>query len=266
MKKKLVLGIIAAVLALSLAIGGTLMVFTAQTHVAQNVVTLGNAWIELREVYYTLDGDLTDDLIEEDGWGLIFEDVQPGDSLIKEPYIKNVGSIPVYVAAKLVVSNNNVDGPTVEEWVGSDANSQEKIDAIAGIVNVPYGPTPAVGQDYWFISSKSETGFDSDGNFVTVLYFASYGENPNKNGENDWYLKPVAADGGETSYLFDTISIPLGLDNSWFDVSIAVDITGYAIQSANVTNGDAGSNYWNWSNTSTDDQFAKLFRDDNGLT
>jgi|GEM_PF-3309526 len=91
MKKKLVLSITAAVMALALAIGGTLMLFTSQTEKATNNVTLKGLGIILEE--QNEEGDW--EKIDGDEFTGVEFGIEPGDNIDKW--------------ARIVAEDNSVD-------------------------------------------------------------------------------------------------------------------------------------------------------------
>jgi predicted ribosomally synthesized peptide with SipW-like signal peptide len=98
MKKKLILGIVAAALSLSLAVGGTLMLFTAQSEIAANVVTIGDLRISLWESGKVGNEDISKQQIGVDGFkGINYGDVLPGESLDKVPTEKHDGGVAAYL-------------------------------------------------------------------------------------------------------------------------------------------------------------------------
>lgn len=51
------------------------------------------------------DGDPDDDLPEADKEGLVYENILPGDTLMKRPYVKNTGSYDQYIRVTVTISD-----------------------------------------------------------------------------------------------------------------------------------------------------------------
>jgi len=83
-KRNLVLGSV-VVLAALLVVGGTMAWFTAEADPVENKFTAGKVEIELHDEF------------PEDG----IPNVNPGDEHSKVVYVKNTGTIPIYVRVKL---------------------------------------------------------------------------------------------------------------------------------------------------------------------
>jgi predicted ribosomally synthesized peptide with SipW-like signal peptide len=100
MKKKLGLIITATVLALSLAIGGTLMLFTDTSAVATNTVTLGDLGIDLQEGYTVEDSETEVEYVD---WKSIVDDPEgfTGQDFDSVNIIKD-GKIEIDKNAKVV--------------------------------------------------------------------------------------------------------------------------------------------------------------------
>jgi predicted ribosomally synthesized peptide with SipW-like signal peptide len=118
MKKKLILGILAAALSLTLAISGTLMLFTARSEVATNVVTLGNLDIELQEKGGTVDDYTPVDKVEFTG--INFGTIQPNQEITKAPNVVHKGGVDAYlrVRAEVVVKlyNEETEEDDIVSW------------------------------------------------------------------------------------------------------------------------------------------------------
>lgn len=83
-KKKILSISVAAILAVTAAVGGTLAFFT-DTQSKENVITVGNVKIDLTEPQWDATGSKE------------AEDVYPGEALAKDPTVKNVGTNPCFV-------------------------------------------------------------------------------------------------------------------------------------------------------------------------
>lgn len=86
MKKKiLTLGLVAA-LSATAAIGGTLAYFTDTAAPVENVFTVGNVKIQIAEEHWNADNA---------------KDVYPGQTLAKDPKVKNTGNNSCFIRAKI---------------------------------------------------------------------------------------------------------------------------------------------------------------------
>jgi predicted ribosomally synthesized peptide with SipW-like signal peptide len=138
MKKRLVLGILAAVLSLTLGIGGTLMFFSDVSETATNVVTLGEvsgllAESDLDNATFSIEtkgGDykivgleyagekftgLTDFMVNRDGdpnTGVDGKEsfAAPGDSFVKKPLVYNDGELGAYVMVRAILRVKEASG------------------------------------------------------------------------------------------------------------------------------------------------------------
>jgi predicted ribosomally synthesized peptide with SipW-like signal peptide len=119
MKKRIALVGLSIVLVFSLAIGGTLMLFTAESNTATNVVTTGTASIMLQE-YDATAGDYVDvaadTVFNLDGKAIA------GDPIVKRPKVENTGDTAVYLYVE--VEFVMPDGLTALEKAAVAANSE----------------------------------------------------------------------------------------------------------------------------------------------
>ncbi|MDR0862355.1 MAG: SipW-dependent-type signal peptide-containing protein [Oscillospiraceae bacterium] len=210
MKKKLVLGIIAAALALSLAIGGTLMLFTASTDTATNVVTLGNVKIELQEWGgYDEDGDVlvTDWTKIEDGE---FEGIEwvaePGGTINKHTQVENTGANAAYVAVRVDVEydiEEKADIATLGYLLGLNNAG------LTGGTFVPDGDYTAGEFSGWWVYTA-----DTASNDLSVK------DTP----------AALAKDG-----VFSLVN-PLTIPSSWIseNAELSIEFTAYAVQTQNL--------------------------------
>ncbi|MCL2487567.1 MAG: CalY family protein [Oscillospiraceae bacterium] len=218
MKKKMILGIIAAVLVLGLVIGGTLMLLTTVTPTATNAVTIGAAEIILRERggYILRDGErIPIDSVDEPTVvsGIEFGIVVPGDILEKEPSVENIGSVDVFIAVKgsLTVSKDG-EAVTGEQLAAFFAANES---AIRDFFNSIEGT-----DDAWW--GESAQYIDGD-----ALVGSWYLINPDTKA-----LEALAA-GEVTPDVFGLIKVPEYLDNSWSGVTLTLALTAYGVQSDN---------------------------------
>lgn len=124
MKNKLFLAITSIALATALVIGGTLMLFTAQTNIAQNVVTMGN---NISAVLREHDKNGDTDLVE-----INYTDVEPTQTLIKQPFVKNTGDKNIYVKMEGTLSFTistllkNTYGTKLRNWLDPNGTDEGK--------------------------------------------------------------------------------------------------------------------------------------------
>jgi predicted ribosomally synthesized peptide with SipW-like signal peptide len=236
LKTKLVLGILAAAVSLSLAMGGTLMLFTAQSEEATNVVTLGNAAISLQESddpLFDEEGDaITPTYTAANNGNLLeFDNVQPGDTLYKRPQVTNTGSVPVFVYVEGILTvldadNGEVDlsGVTISEE-GDISGGSEVAQQVYSILNSVNAE--ALSSDWK--GTPIDTTVASTGILTGAWYYADDVDVLKVLGTID-----EAVDGsGVTSDIFTTIEVPTSVDNALAKYSISLKLKAYAVQSDN---------------------------------
>jgi predicted ribosomally synthesized peptide with SipW-like signal peptide len=241
MKTKLVLGILAAAASLSLAVGGTLMLFTDTSKEATNVVTLGNADIELQEAttddknYYGAEGGawtVSDDAyttVSEAFPGITYKsNAVPGDAFAKAPRVVNEGSVPVYVKVEGALTiTPPADAPwgEINEIIGTD---------YAGIFGEYFGNV-VLGYNDANWDGAPVTVDTSVSGVITVSgtwYYAT-------GGIGDYGTLAVLAPDGATAPIFTGIALPVEIPNAFKDFEFSFDLTAYAVQSDN--NAPAGN-------------------------
>ena len=258
-KKQLVLGIVAVCLVMALIIGGTLMLFSAESKKATNVVTTGDADIDLWEGGGGDDPDdpeitprpVDPDDPEDPFKGIEYDDVTPGDILPKTPFIKNKGTIPVYtrVVARFTVSKKDYSALT-----------EDNISFIEGLMIDDPPEKPLMLQslagwdefwDYVLLDSRSVTLTEDVGDgemveyeayvFDVVFYYVDGGNlRVLPVASFDEFDDPVidAITGlptGQTVNIFDALVFPLEATNEQIaGLRITIDLQGQAVQSDNV--------------------------------
>ena len=226
MKKKLLLGGVALLVVVGLVAGGTLMLFSDTTDEAHNVVTLGEAKIELWED----GGEIIRDGVPVPGYDQHFDEkvdgnwdgfdwmdanARPGDIIKKAPYIRNTGSVPVYIKA---TGRFGI--------IDADENDVALADLAAMFPTLSF-----------------------DDLYETLYFAGATGTNPNWTPgpySNDadyyygvWYYTngpsgPLAEvqPGVATGVIFDEVRIPLeGFMDALQGYTFYLDIIGYAVQS-----------------------------------
>ena len=237
MKKKLILGIVAVVLALTLAVAGTLMLFTATSEKVTNVVTIGNASILLGE-----DGDGEDN----DEGGMTWDNTVPGDKLIKEPWVKNTGTIPVYVKVEGIFT---ITAPDSILKNGYWAKLQDLYLELAGDPEA----AQALFADYFKDIIVCYNDDDWDG--IPLVFGADF-DKLEVYAYGTWYyasggvdgaysdtLTPLEAD-AKTDPIFEGIKIPEEMPNIFQGFTFKLDLKAFAVQSDNVDPGDNDPDSW----------------------
>ncbi len=118
MKKKLSLVIVAVVLVVAAAVGGTLAWFTDDA-TAVNVVTFGNVSIDLTEPNF--EDQYPDN--DPDQVGGKATNVVPGDGFVKDATVQNTGKNDCYVRIKLDITGSLLDVYNPEAFITVDAES-----------------------------------------------------------------------------------------------------------------------------------------------
>ncbi|MDR3277450.1 MAG: M73 family metallopeptidase [Oscillospiraceae bacterium] len=217
MKKKLVLGIVAAALSLSLAVGGTLMLFTAQTETATNVVTLGNVNIQLEETKTPNDTDSWKVINATNNTGLTFNGL-PGDTIEKHARVtsgEKSADAYIYVKAEFSVKTSTAATAKVniQTWAGSDPNRLAIIQGFLDSIVLTTGTS-----DRWFGGSHT-LGETAIGNF----YYTAVDGNSLK----------VLESGASTSDIFKSITLPNWITTEFEGYVLTLDLTAYAVQADN---------------------------------
>jgi predicted ribosomally synthesized peptide with SipW-like signal peptide len=205
MKKKLLLSVIAITVVASLAIGGTLMLFTSQTEVAENVATFGNLDILLLE---NVEGE--DDPVVGHDYGELF----PGDSPRKEPFVvhaesgNNAAGANAYVRllVRVDVTPNRAFGEwTVADQIFDDLVINGPAGEIAGWVRVLHDPATEGSIPFAIFEYRN-----ADGTLAELVYR------------------------NETIPLFNNLVINRNFDNAHVaNTEISVDVFAQAVQSRN---------------------------------
>jgi hypothetical protein len=236
MKKKLILGILAAALSLTLAISGTLMLFTATTEEdpATNVVTLGNAAIQMWEHDGTLNtkpqmiggkyedeeqlpkGTYVDDVFK----GIDFDVVAPGASLNKKTYVENTGDVNVYVYVKGVLKLYDEEGNPV------DLNDLDD-DVLAQVAAISKTLDADDLGDNWY-GSGGYAQLNSNGEYEGYYYRVNSEEDEGETGT----LLPLAVGATTGSIFKNPIVIPATtVGNALANYKFEFVLTAYAVQS-----------------------------------
>ena len=218
MKKKLLLGGVAFLVVVGLVVGGTLMLFSDVTEQAENVATFGYADIQLWEDGgkiirdgQEIDADYSGERhILRDGEGIDFGDnIRPGDILTKEPFIKNVGPVPVYLKAEV----------GFELWSGGAALTAVEMYDLGFTFSELYAMVN------WNISDWAFDGYTvGANNYKSTWYYVDTGS------ANNLKACPSA---GQSTDIFTTVTIPLWLENNLNGYTLKITVKGFAVQSEN---------------------------------
>jgi hypothetical protein len=247
MKKRIALVALSVVLVFSLAIGGTLMFFSAPSEKAINVVSIGNG-VEIELWEYTPAGLDTNgfetDVFGGDTYAFVDNDTftginfntlldsgdyfTAGSELEKRPLVKNTGKLDVYVFAEFVVAVPvNQDITLTPSEV--DEYAQAFIDGIG------FDPTTSK----WYALSLDDVvvDYDSVGNTLTIKggFFYSVGDGTQTLG--------VLAVDEVTPDIITGYTIPWDVDK-FTENSLQLDITAYALQADGNTIETVGGNHY----------------------
>ena len=209
MNKKKVM-IAAIVLALVLSIGGVLAYFS-DSDTATNTFTVGNVGIEVSEPTWDSTGS-TDAAT-----------VLPNQLIDKDPYIKNTGDNAAYVFMKVSIPTATV---VVENDNGGPASPTSSSQALFEL----YNSTPAAGVNSgWQLVSGPTTV----GSNVEYVYSYSSGGT----------MTSLASGATTSTPLFSKIKFANVQENWGVEgTSYNVEVTGYAIQTANLTTNNYTTN------------------------
>jgi predicted ribosomally synthesized peptide with SipW-like signal peptide len=218
MKKKLILGILAAALSLTLAISGTLMLFTAESKEATNVVTLGNLEIALQEKGGT-PGETTESTGDNpktvgntyDGKifnGIQFGVVQPNQKITKAPRVVHTGGVDAYLRVRAEVKVfESFDSTEEVDWNDELTEKQREflgeMIMSAGLKDKADDRGMHFGDEWTYVP----------GTVDSIGYFY-YTDEENWGEDIDQKSLKVFKDSGdpdhptETGYIFDTFVVP----------------------------------------------------------
>jgi hypothetical protein len=245
MKKRLVLSAAAVLLAVSLAIGGTLMLFTATSGPAKNVINLSdgikgalleNGGDETNSDYWQVgeeyDKDGEGEGVAEKFNGIDFGSVQPNQKLTKAPKVSrkvvvegpNAAEAYVAVRAEILTNFDEISGDLPDDST-IDATA---VDALINQIAITY-------------VNENEDGTVTITDFGDDWVFC-----PDSAGsKNGWYFHvdnddklTTLATGSETGDIFNTVTIPnyTGEDMDLFatlgslGLEITIKLEAYLVQ------------------------------------
>ena len=198
MKKKLTLVVTCIVLVAAMVIGGTLAYFT-DSKTATNTFTMGNVNIKLDET----------DIKNPEGDRVTSNayDVYPGEVVTKDPIVHNTGKNGAYIRATVNVYNwmNLVAAyyPDFKETFPNDGY-KAALNLLVGELGEGWSVVAVVAGDTFTIGQ-----FDAK----FVLKYDG-----------------VLAAGADTTAMFQTVTIPAGIDNANADHLQSVKVIAHAIQ------------------------------------
>jgi hypothetical protein len=199
-KEKIALSVAALFLTFILSITGTLMYFTAESPKAVNVVTMKGLDVYLEE---TGPGSTSIQIVK-DGDGLKYEDVTPGDTLVKSPKVHtSESSVKSFIRVSFKLAWYSQDGAT--PFDGAELESVNT--AILNSLKSQAAPNWLYEDGYFYYVANTGTQKllrELSGNVVT---------------------EPV----------FQTLTIPANLPNSMQRKVLKIDLQAEAIQSAGQT-------------------------------
>lgn len=201
MKKNKIKGLI-AVGALSVCmLTGAISAYFTDGDTATNEFTVGNVKIDLQEPSFT----------EEDTEKLT--EITPGMEIKKDPKIVNTGDNEAYGFLKVVVPYKSVKTATDAGVAEAEASYKEVFTYVtnAGWIEL---------EDYKVVSEENGT--------VTHIY--AYAES-----EAEMTAIADADANGMTATLFDEVKLINLVEGNLEDADLQIDITAYAIQTANLT-------------------------------
>lgn len=194
-KKNILTAAVSLSLVACLSIGATLAYFTDKTETKTNTFTSGKVDITLVDTTPEHDG-WKQGVENEDGTGLDFEPVMPGDTLSKHvAVVVEETSQPAYVAIKVKADVFLPYGDALDQ-----------ADTIAWL----YQTLATANSDVWYM--------DIEPDFSSAVFYCKNVVNP-----------------GEEVTLLDSIKIPEAWDNTYADMDFSIEVQAAAVQAENVT-------------------------------
>ena len=207
MKKKILALSMCIALAAIAIVGASLAYFT-DTKTAKNTFTMGNVQIKLDEANIN---DLEGDRVTSNEYN-----VYPGAVVTKDPIVHNIGKNGAYIRATVNVSNwMNLVGAYYPDFKETFPN-----DGYKAALNLLVGE---LGEGWSVVGVEA-------GDVFTIGQF-----------DAKFILKydGVLASGADTTAMFQTVTIPAGIDNANADSFDEVKVVAQAIQADGFTTWDA---------------------------
>jgi predicted ribosomally synthesized peptide with SipW-like signal peptide len=266
---------VASACALSLAVGGTLMLFTAQSETATNVVTLGGNNSENGEGTVIQEKGANDTefqnvVASEGGFnGIDFGMQMPGTVLAKETRLVNTGNFPLYVKVDgeltftntitdkamtwteiTAIINNVITGTSIPEGVTftDDLQEYKNYAFLNKVLPAVYGDNIENIPANWYgapvtVENKTVDGSSSP-HFYGTWYYVELDETSGKaTGTLAELGIDETSDANATKSIFKKVFIPEDLGNVAQGCQIQLKLTGYGVQSDNV-DGSGGIDAW----------------------
>lgn len=194
-KKNILTAAVSLSLVACLSIGATLAYFTDKTETKTNTFTAGKVDIELIDESPEHDG-WKQGVENEDGTGLDFEPVMPGDTLSKHVAVTlSDDSEEAYLAIKVVADANLPYG-----------TDEDELDMKIWL----YQTLATATDDVWYM--------DIEPDFSSAVFYCK-----------------DAVSAGETVELLQSIHIPEGWGNEYAGMNFSIEVEAVAVQTANVT-------------------------------
>ncbi|MDR3363634.1 MAG: hypothetical protein LBS91_01600 [Clostridiales Family XIII bacterium] len=217
------LAVVALVLALAAGSGGTLMLLTDTTSTATNIMTAGNVKISLHEIVDVVDADgkkaQGETINVDDDRDVTMGIIVPGQSVAKQPFVKNTGNTDAYVAIELIFQTG---GAVATEAGGKDTDTKALYEDFFKGIKLTNGTEYwRYGDDDWIVAASETQGYDE----YHQVYFYRSGSSLNKLSVNT-----------TTSGFIDSITIP-DWGNEINDIPFKLAVKAYAIQADYVSPG-----------------------------
>jgi len=211
------LAALALVLALAAGSGGTLMLLTDTTSTATNAMTAGNVEVSLHE-YDTAD-ETTEDVGTTDEI-IAVGNIVPGQTVTKQPFVKNTGTTDAYVAIELIFQT---DGAIATEPDDEDTNTAALYEEFFEGISLTSGNTVwRRGEDDWIVAASEAQLYDE---YHQVYFYR----------ETSSLKKLFSTE--TTPTLIDHITIPTSWGNEIDDIHFSLAVKAYAIQADYVVPG-----------------------------
>lgn len=152
------------------AVGGTLAYLTAQDS-QQNIFTVGNIAIRVDEKSEVTNGKTGNDkIVYEDRTkiletGTVYQNIMPGNTIIKQPTVTNIGNNAAYVRVVVHMNNRRALANLLKKYV---ANGNYQDNDIFDGWNFQYAAVD--GMFFTNTLSEGKTYTNGDGKIATLLY------------------------------------------------------------------------------------------------
>ncbi|MBQ8383228.1 MAG: hypothetical protein IJX47_08500 [Clostridia bacterium] len=263
--KTMLISGVSAVLAATLAIGGTVAYLTWGQETKSNVFTVGDIDITLDEKVGVFGEGAT---VTENEDGATYTNVMPGDYLQKEVTVSNTGNNPAYVAVTVTLNNADKINAAIDEVYGDGAEGGQAmydfifdgwginqdprpgkygVNDARGVIDGTYGlpdhtlkvdfakttkGSTVIGATNWFVAGSEKAGqYWVDGPKAYDGYYTA-----NMDDYEICYTYYIYLESGESSTLFEGLNVPAEFTNAqmkMFD-GLKIDVEAAAIQADNM--------------------------------